>query len=69
MWNWIGIIQAVQAVLAWLTQMQANGDFAEIESAIQAFVAELQTLEGQAVVTKVTALIPPKAAVPPVVTP
>ena len=65
--NWINIIELVQSVLAWLQQMQSDGNFGEIESAIQAFVAEIETAQGQAVVSKVKALVPP--AVTPVVTP
>jgi hypothetical protein len=64
-WNWLNVIQLVQAVLAWLQQMEANGDFTEIESAIQAAIQEIQTVEGQAVVTKVQAMVPPKAPVVP----
>lgn len=60
--NWLGIIELVQSALTWLTSMQSNGDFTEIETAIQAFIAEIQTAEGQAVVSKVQALVPPKAS-------
>ena len=59
--NWIAVIELVQSVLAWLQQMQNDGNFGEIESAIQAFIAEIETAQGQAVVTKVKALVPPAA--------
>lgn len=60
--NWTLIIPIVESVLAWLAAMQTNGDFSEIDAAIQSFIAVIQSPQGQDVVSKVQALIPPKAS-------